>query len=151
MSRQVGKADFFSGCGKRHITHKEGANLSRTQRELKSQSSDRGNIVKCQLSSTFDSRHRDCPNKYSPKGGDNPSEMNMFNIGIRTQCAMAQGNTETDKYAAFALTNLITTLQTSKQTCSHSGCDQDCQKLIHRWLCTTAQRIETQWLRVRYV
>ena len=83
--------------------------LSRTQRELNSQSSDRGNIVRCQLSSTFDSRHRDCPNKHSPKGGDNPSEMNMFNIGIRTQCAMAQGNTETDKYAAFALTNLITT------------------------------------------
>ena len=44
-----------------------------------------------------------------PKAGDNPSEMNMFNIGIRTQCAMAQGNTETDKHTAFALTNLITT------------------------------------------
>ena len=73
------------------------------------QSSDRGNIVSCQLSSTFDSRHRDCANKQSPKGGDNPSEMNMFNIGICTQCAMAQGNTETDKYTAFALTNLITT------------------------------------------
>ena len=83
--------------------------LSRTQRELNSRSSDRGNIVSCQLSSTFDSRHRDCANKNSPKGGDNPSEMNMFNIGIRSKCAMAQGNTETDQYAAFALTNLITT------------------------------------------
>ena len=98
---------FFSGYRKRPITHKE-AKLSRTQRGLNSQSSDRGNIVSCQLSSTFDSRHRDCANKHSPKGGDNPSEINMFNIGIRTQCAMAQGNTETDKYTAFA-TNLITT------------------------------------------
>ena len=100
---------FFSGCGKRPITHKEAAKLSRTQRGLSSQSSDRGNIVSCQLSSTFDSRHRDCANKHSPKGGGDPSEMNMFNIGIRTQCAMAQGNTKTDKYTAFALTNLITT------------------------------------------
>ena len=99
---------FFSGCGKRPITHKEADKLSRTQRRLNSQSSERGNIVSCQLSSTFDSRHRDCANKHSPNGGDNPSEMSMFNIGIRTQCAMAQGNTETDKYTAFALTNWIT-------------------------------------------
>ena len=72
----------FSGCGKRPITHKEAAKLSRAKRGLNSQSSDRGNIVTCQLSSTFDSRHRDCANKHSPKGGDNPSEMNMFNIGM---------------------------------------------------------------------
>ena len=90
-------------------THKEADKLSRTQWGLNSQSSDKGNVVSCQLSSTFDSRHRDCANKQSPKGGDNLSEMNMFNIGICTQCAMAQGNTETDRYTAFALTNLITT------------------------------------------
>ena len=42
-------------------------------------------------------------------------------------------------------------MQTSNRTCSHSGCDKNCQKLIHQWLCTTAQRIEMQWLRVRYV
>ena len=69
---------FFSGCGKRPITQKEADKLSWTQRGLNSQSSDRGNIVSCQLSSTFDSRHRDCTNKESPKGGDNPSEINMF-------------------------------------------------------------------------
>ena len=42
-----------------------------------SQRSDRGNIVSYQLSSTLDSRHIDCANKHSPKGGDNPSGMNM--------------------------------------------------------------------------
>ena len=100
---------FFADCGKRPITHKEADKLSRTQRRSNSQSSDRGNIASCHLSSTFDSRHRDCTNKHSPKGVDNPSEMNMFNIGICTQCAMAQRNTDTDKCTAFALTNLITT------------------------------------------
>ena len=44
--------------------------LSRTQPGLNSQSSERGNIFSCQLSSTFDSRHRVCANKHSPKGGD---------------------------------------------------------------------------------
>ena len=67
---------FFSGCGKPPITHKDDK-LSRAQRGLNSQSSDRGNIVSCQLSSKFDSRHRDCANKHSPKGGDNPSGMSM--------------------------------------------------------------------------
>ena len=63
---------LFPGCGKWPITHKDAAKLSRAQWGLNSQSSDRGNIVSCQLSSTFDSRHRDCANKHSPKGGGQP-------------------------------------------------------------------------------
>ena len=31
------------------------------------------------------------------------------------------------------------------RTSSHSGCDKNCQKLIHQWLSTTAQRIEISY------
>ena len=101
---------FFPGCGKRPITHKDAAKLSRAQWGLNSQSSDKGNIVSCQLSSTFDSRHRDCANKHSPKGGGQPfwNEHVFISTSVYTQCAMAQGKTERDKYTAFALTILIT-------------------------------------------
>ena len=102
---------FFPGCGKRPITYKADK-LSRAQQVMNSQNSDRGNIVSYQLSSTFDSRHRDCANKHSPnlRRGTTLLEWTCvyLNIGIHTQCAMAQWKTERDKYTAFALTILIT-------------------------------------------
>ena len=141
---------FFTGCGERPKTYKEADKLSRTQRGLNLQSSDRGNIFSCQLFSTFDSHHRDCANKHSPKGRHNPSEMNMFNIGTRTLC-YGTGKHENRQIHCICVDEFDYYMQTSNRTSSHSGCDNNCQKLIHRWLCTTAQRIEMQWLRERYV
>ena len=137
---------FFSGCGKWPITHKETAKLLRTQRGLNSQSSDRGNIVSCQLSSTFDSRHRDCANKHSPKGGDNPSE---WTCSTSVYAHNVQWHRETRKQTnTLHLCWQIWLLHADlNRTCSHSGCDKNCQKLIHQWLSTTAQWIESSGYR----